>query len=154
MSGSERHPWLNWDQVENFIGQKLPGHAKEKAQSFVDNMSWVENYVQEMLKKTMPTMDLGISSKDGVSIEVFETHEHVIAQVKLSKEEDARAIQIFVKSHQIKLTGFLNGKPRMIKLPHMVLPRTTRARYKQRILQIKVRKRGLKEGYHEAYIRF
>lgn len=154
MSGLNRHPWLKWDQIEKFLGEKFPAAAKERAQSFVDNMSWIEGYVQDMLKKTMPAMDAETSSNDEVSVETFETHEHVITQVKLPKEENPRALQVFVKSSHLKLVGFLNGTPRIIKLPSLVLPRTARARYKQRILQIKVRKRGTKEDYHEAYVRF
>lgn len=149
MSGFNRHPWLKWEQVEKFLGQKLP--FGEKGQTFLDNMTWVEGYVQDMLKKAMPGMDASISSHES---EIFETHEHVIIKVKIAKDENPRALQVFVKSNQIKLTGFLSGKNRMIKLPTLVLPRTARVSYKQRQLQIKVRKRGLKENYTEAYIRY
>ena len=43
---------------------------------------------------------------DPSGTEIFETHEHVIIKVKIAKEEDPRALQVFVKSNQIKLTGF------------------------------------------------
>ncbi|NEW08022.1 hypothetical protein GK047_18645 [Paenibacillus sp. SYP-B3998] len=152
LSGLNRHPWLKWEQIEKFLGQKLP--FGEKGQTFLDNMTWVEGYVQDMLKKAMPGMDASISSPGGISSEIFETHEHVIIKVKLSKEEDPKAIQVFVKSNQIKLLGFINGKNRIIKLPSLVLPKTVRVRYKQPTLEIKARKRGLKENYQEAFIRF
>jgi hypothetical protein len=152
LSGYNRHPWLKWEQIEKFLGQKLP--FGEKGQTFLDNMTWVEGYVQDMLKKTMPGMDAGISSQAGADVEIFETHEHVIIKAKLAKEESPRAMQVFVKSSQIKLTGYINGKSHIVKLPTLVLPRTARVRYKQRMLEIKVRKRGLKEQYQEAFIRF
>ncbi|MFD0694603.1 CS domain-containing protein [Paenibacillus sp. GCM10027628] len=152
MSGFNRHPWLKWEQVEKFLGQKLP--FGEKGQTFLDNMSWVEGYVQDMLKKAMPGLDANVSAQAGADVETFETHEHVIVKVKLDKEEDPKAMQVFVKSNQIKLTGFLSGKNRIIKLPSLVLPRTARVHCKQRVLEIRLRKRGLKENYLEAFIRF
>ncbi|OCT15958.1 hypothetical protein A8709_10075 [Paenibacillus pectinilyticus] len=152
MSGFNRHPWLKWEQVEKFLGQKLP--FAEKGQTFLDNMTWAEGYVQDMLKKAMPGFDANISTSGSIGTEIFETHEHVIIKVKIAKDEDPRALQVFVKSSQIKLTGFVNGKPRIIKLTTLVLPRTANVRYKQRLLEIKVRKRALKENYHEAYIRY
>jgi HSP20 family molecular chaperone IbpA len=156
LSGMNRQPWLKWEQIEKFLGQKLPQTMKDKSQSILDNMSWVEDYVQDVVKNVMPKVreTAGISSQHGLSIEVFETHEHVIAQVKLPKEENPRALQVLIRSDQIKLTGFLDGKPRFIKLPSLALPRTAKARYKQPTLQIQFRKRGLQENYHETYIRF
>lgn len=151
LSGFNRHPWLKWEHVEKFLGQKLP--FGEKGQTFLDNMTWVEGYVQDTLKKAMPGMNASISSRE-TGAEIFETHEHVIIKVKIPKGEDPRALQVFVKSNQLKLTGFLSGSGKIVKLPALVLPRTARASYKQRQLQIRVRKRGLKEGYVETYIRY
>jgi hypothetical protein len=149
LSGLNRHPWLKWEHIEKFLGQKLP--FGEKGQTFLDNMTWVEGYVQDMLKKAVPGMNANISSHES---EIFETHEHVIIKVRIAKDENPRALQVFVKSNQIKLSGFLSGKNRILKLPTLVLPRTARVSYKQHLLQIKVRKRGLKENYIEAYIRY
>lgn len=152
LSGFSRHPWLKWEQIEKFLGQKLP--FGEKGQTFLDNMSWVEGYVQDMLKKAMSGTAVDISAQTVAPAEIYETHEHVIVKVKLDKDEDPKAMQVFVKSSQIKLTGFLNGNNRIVKLPALVLPRTARVVCKQRILEIKIRKRGLKENYQEAFIRF
>lgn len=152
LSGSNGEPWLKWDQIEKFLGQKLP--FREKGQTFLDNMMWVDGYVQDILKKAMPHLEGKFSAGASGGIDVFETHEHVIIQVKLSKEENPRAIQVFVKSHQVKISGFVSGNHQIVKLPAIVVPRTAKARYKQRLLQIQIRKRGLKENYHEAYIRF
>jgi HSP20 family molecular chaperone IbpA len=155
VSEMNRQPWLKWENFEKIFGERLPFAAKEKGQSMLDNMSWVENYVQDVLKRAMPRLDGGATSTAGSpSVEVFETHENVIVQVKLPKEEDPKAIQVFVKSNQVKLTGFLKEGNKFIKLPAMVAPRTARARYKTRMLQIQIRKRGNKDAYHEAYIRF
>ncbi|UJF32890.1 alpha-crystallin domain-containing protein [Paenibacillus hexagrammi] len=153
MSGYNRQPWLKWDQIEKFLGQKLP--FGEKGQTFLDNMTWVEGYVQDVLKKAADGFqNANIAGGKAAGTETFETHDHIIVHVKLPKEEDPRAMQVFVKSNQIKLTGFVNGKNQIIKLPSLVLPRTARVRYKTRTLQIQIRKRGLKEQYQEAYIRF
>jgi HSP20 family molecular chaperone IbpA len=155
VSETNRQPWFKWENFEKFFGEKLPLAAREKGQSMLDNMSWVENYVQDVLKRTMPRLDGSASrAAGGSSVEVFETHDHVILQVKLPKEEDPKAIQVFVKSNQVKLTGFLKEGNKFIKLPALVAPRTARARYKQRTLQIQIRKRGSRDSYHEAYIRF
>jgi len=155
LSGFNRHPWLKWEQIEKFLGQKLP--FGEKGQTFLDNMSWVEGYVQDMLKKAMPGTEASTSSRSGstsTSTETFETHEHVIVKVRLPKEEDPRAMRVFVKSNQLKITGYLSGKKKTVKLPALVLSRSARVTYKQRTLEIRMRKSGLKEHYIEAFIRF
>jgi hypothetical protein len=153
VSDLNRQPW-KWENFEKLFGQKFP--LKENGQSMLDNMAWVENYIQDILKKAMPKLGAGLTSAFGESsqFEVFETHDHVIVQVKLHKEENPRAIQVFVKSNQVKLTGLLKEGTKFIKLPFLVAPRTARARYKPRTLQIQIRKRGSKENYQEAYIRF
>jgi hypothetical protein len=153
MSENNPQPW-KWENFEKLFGQKLP--FQEKGQSLLDNMAWVENYIQDTLKKAMPKLEAGIfsGSSESSQFDVFETHDHVIVKVKLNKEENPRALQVFVKSNQVKLTGFLKGDSKIIKLPTLVAPRTARVRYKQQTLQIQIRKRGMKESYHEAFIRF
>uniref|UniRef100_A0A4Y8Q3A7 Uncharacterized protein n=2 Tax=Paenibacillus athensensis TaxID=1967502 RepID=A0A4Y8Q3A7_9BACL len=145
-----RQPWLKWEQIEKFLGQKLPFGVK--GQNLLDNMSWIEGYVQDMLKKAMPQGT--VSSHQASAVEVVETHDHIIVQAKLGKEENPRAMQVFVKSNAVKITGYLNGERQIVKLPALVLPRTAKARYKQRMLQVQIRKRGLQEGYQETYIRY
>lgn len=153
LNGFNRHPWMKWEQLEKFLGQKLP--FRENGQTFLDNMTWVEGYVQDTLKKAMQGLDATVASTaGGDASDIFETHDHVIVKVRLPKDENPRALQVFVKSDHIKVTGTLNGKDRVIKLPAMVIPKTARVRYRERLLQVQVRKRGLKEGYHEAFIRF
>jgi HSP20 family molecular chaperone IbpA len=154
LSEMNRQPWLKWENIEKLVGEKFSNVAKNQGQSLLDNMSWVETYVQDMLKKAMPHMDAKVSTKGDNHVEIFETLEHVIVQVKLPSEEDPKALQVFVKSNQVKLTGFIKENPSLIKLPALVLPKTARARYKPRTLQIQIRKRGQKETYHEAYIRY
>jgi HSP20 family molecular chaperone IbpA len=153
VSDMNRQPW-KWGNFEKLFDQKIP--LKEKGQSMLDNMSWVENYIQDVLKKAMPKLGAEVTSgtEEGSQFEVFETHDHVIVQVKLHKEENPRALQVFVKSNQLKLTGLLKEGTKFIKLPALVAPRTARARYKPRTLQIQIRKRGSKESYQEAFIRF
>jgi len=148
---NNRQPWLKWEQIEKFLGQKLPFGMK--GQSFLDNMTWIEGYVQDMLKNAMPQGNVSSRQSSG-GIEVVETHEHIIVQAKLGKEENPRAMQVFVKSNAVKITGYLDGDRQIVKLPALVLPRTAKARYKQRMLQVQIRKRGLQEGYQETYIRY
>jgi HSP20 family molecular chaperone IbpA len=152
VSEMDRQPW-KWENFEKMFQQKLP--LKERGQSMLDNMKWVEDYIQNILKKAMPKVDAMSSNVvEASQIEVFETHEHVIVQVKLHKDEDPRALQVFVKSNQVKITGWLKEGSKIIKLPTLVSPQTANARYKSRTLQIQIRKRGSKEGYREAFIRF
>jgi hypothetical protein len=153
MSEINPQPW-KWENFEKLFGQKLP--LLEKGKSMMDNMAWVENFIQDTLKKAMPKLDPGVFSDalEKSEFDVFETHDHVIVQVKPHKEENPRALQVFIKSDHVKLTGFLKGGSKIIKLPTLVAPRTAKARYKEPTLQIQISKRGRKESYHETYIRF
>lgn len=146
-----------WDQIEKFINDKLSmmnPFGKAAAESFMQNQpDWVERLVGQVLERTLPrtTKSSGTKTAVGVSSEVFETHRHVIAKIKLPPKVHPRALQVMVRSDRIKLLGLLGGEPHYIRLPAPVLSRTARAHYREGILQVQARKRR-KGAYHEAYI--
>jgi HSP20 family molecular chaperone IbpA len=145
-----------WNQVEKMINDRLSAYLNSAERSdILGKPAWVENYVQKFLSKALPSA-VGSTGNGGgrVSFEVFETHDHVIAKIKLPAKENPRALQVFVRSDRIKLVGLLNGKSEHIPLPAQVAPKTAKARFKNGVLQVQVRKRRSKEPYHEVYVGF
>jgi hypothetical protein len=160
--GNAKPSGFVWDQIEKFINDRLSmmnPFGKAAADSFMQkHPDWVERLVGQVLDRTLPKplkpsaeKPSGSTKPAAVSTEVFETHQHVIAKIKLPRKEHPRALQVMVRSDRIKLLGLLGGEPYYIQLPAPVLASTARAKFKEGILQVQARKRK-KGAYRETYI--
>ncbi|MGU5257605.1 hypothetical protein MAX09_23400, partial [Escherichia coli] len=63
-------------------------------------------------------------------------------------------LMVFVNSQSIKLGGFPDQRKHVIKLPFPVIPRNTRAVYKEGILQVRMKKLTTDDQYHEVNVDF
>jgi hypothetical protein len=154
-----------WNQIEKFIADKLsfmsPGSGV--AGQFLQQPDWVQSIVRDALSSALPggLLPPGTRSRkggtatqpSGVSTEVFETHRQVIAKIKLPSKENARALQVLVRSDTIKLIGLAGGEPLLIRLPAPVVARSARARFRERVLEVYVQKRK-KGRYIETFVEY
>jgi HSP20 family molecular chaperone IbpA len=143
---------MNTEQFENFFGRKIPFTLPDQADHLVPDTSWVETYVQDVLKNVMTSADVPSFSK--YPTEVFETLKSVIIKVTIPDTMNPNEIQVFIKSDQVKLEGLPDGQKTVIKLPWMVIPKSGIVRFKRGVLQISIRKRMNNEQYHEANVQF
>ncbi|MCU6795421.1 Hsp20/alpha crystallin family protein [Paenibacillus sp. WQ 127069] len=147
-SGSSS-PQSRWKQVEALLGTKLPELPEVSDTSPLTDTSWVDEYVQQMLKKTMPVNGMlsGLKSK----AEIFETHHYVIVKFKLPQPANpivrARADRVSIEDSPLV-------KKQNIKLPCLVVPRLSKASYKNGILQIKMRKQKINQTAYDIYVRY
>jgi HSP20 family molecular chaperone IbpA len=149
--GRNKHT-MDWEQIEKLIGRKLPAFKPDQANQLLPDTSWVEGYVQDVIKKSMPSVKNASSSS--FPSDVFETHNSVIVKVTIPADRNPNEIQVFIKSNQVKLEGLSKGNKTYIKLPALVNPKSGVVRLKQGVLQISMRKRTKKEPYHETFIQF
>jgi hypothetical protein len=153
-----------WNQIEKFIADKLsfmsPG-GDTAAQ--ILQPEWVQNIVRDALSSALPG---GLMAQGGrgaggrtgsrpssVATEVFETHRQVIAKIKLPPKENARALQVLVRSDTVKLIGLNGGEPLLIRLPVPVVARSARARFRERVLEVYMQKRK-KGRYIETFVEY
>jgi HSP20 family molecular chaperone IbpA len=141
---------MNREQMEKFFGRNFPFSQQDQGDQLMSDTSWVDTYVQDVLKNVMTSAQFPSSYKSPT--EVFETLKSVIVKVAIPDSMNPNEIQVFIKSDQVKLEGLPDGKITVIKLPWMVIPKSGIVRFKRGALQISIRKRMDNEQYHEAYV--
>jgi HSP20 family molecular chaperone IbpA len=142
---------MNREQFEKFFGRNIP-FSTDQADPLMPDTSWVETYVQDVLKNAMISAQTPTAFR--FPSDVFETLKSVIVKVPIPDNMNPSEIQVFIKSDQVKLEGLPDRKSTVIKLPCMVIPKSGIVRFKRGVLQISIRKRMNNENYHEAYIQF
>ncbi|WP_068776897.1 Hsp20/alpha crystallin family protein [Paenibacillus sp. FJAT-26967] len=154
MNQPDMNKWLKWEHIEKFLDQP---------QKYMENIKWIEGFVRDVFDRTIPPPVVSASrtanssagqQKELSTSDVFETHTHVFIRVKIPKREDPYSLQVLVKTSHVKILGLIDEPKKTIKMPSPVNPKTAKARYRENVLQIQVRKRKFKDNYHEAYIEF
>ncbi|SEG52518.1 Hsp20/alpha crystallin family protein [Paenibacillus sp. UNC499MF] len=165
MNQPDMNKWLKWEHVEKFLDQP---------QKYIENIKWIEGFVRDVFDRTLPPppqMNADVQQtqsksqqkaqrtppqqgREPVNGDTFETHTDVFVRLKIPKREDPRSLQVLVKTSHVKILGLTDEPRKIIKLPSPVLPKTAKATYKEGVLQIQVRRRRYKDGYHEAYIEY
>lgn len=166
MSGSNPNPYfdMNWKQFEQFFGGKLPfppppgsgeaaGSAAAGTGASAGDLSWLDGYIKEILKKTMPQMEVQ-TLKHHFHSEVFDTHNNVIVKVHIPDRAQARKIQVLMNADQLRLEGLPDNKTQTIRLPGLVVPTSCKAVYKSGILQLHMRKQTTESPFYEIDVRF
>lgn len=141
---------FNWKQFEQFFGGKAPfpnpGDGTEP-------MSWVENYVKDVMKQALPSIDPS-GLKHHFHTEVFDTHNNVIVKVHIPDRTQARKLRVLLGSNQLRLENLPEGGVQTIKLNSLIVTGSCKAVYKSGILQLHMRKQSSELPYHEIDIRF
>lgn len=141
---------FDWKSFEQFFGGKLPPLPSGE----MDNLNWVEDYVQQVMKQSFPQSGgRGVMSSK-YATEVFETHNGVIVKVFIPDKAEAKNIRVLVGTGQVKLEGLPDNKTQSIKLGTAVHSSKCKAVYRNGILQLHLRKLSGDGRQHEADIRF
>lgn len=149
---SDRNQLSKADFVENFLNNKFPFLHSDMDQDILKDTSWVEGYVQDILRNTMSRMRKP-SSPPKTSSQTFETHQYVIVKLTIPSHIDPGTLLVLTGTNQVKIEG-LASSVTIIKLPCPIVQNSARATYKDGVLQIKMRKKTMKQGYHHVNIRF
>lgn len=115
--------------------------------------SWVEQYVHNILKQTLPKSDLHAGSK-GYDVETTETRQHVTVKVYVSDPSEAKRLQVEAAATQIRLSLKDRDAEQRIQLPHPVIPSSCRAVYKDGVLQLQLRKQEKEELFYNINVQF
>ncbi|WP_028552804.1 Hsp20/alpha crystallin family protein [Paenibacillus sp. UNC451MF] len=140
---------FDWSQFEQYFRGILPQSSADPK----NKSHWVEDYVQQILKENVPTMDSN-SNVTRYDTEIIETMEHLILKINIPDRAQARKVNVFTAEHQVKLEGKDNREIQWLRLPHPVDPTSCRAVYKDGALQLQLRKRGKEEPFHQTEVEF
>jgi hypothetical protein len=118
------------------------------------NLSWVDDYVQGIVSRTLPKMSPQTEKTiDQLKANVFETHNFVIARIKVSKQADPRKLRFYVANNQLRVDGLAHDNNQFIQLPANVRFRESRAVFKNGIFEIRMPKEAQKR-FKEINVRY
>ncbi|RXZ78296.1 hypothetical protein EBB07_30040 [Paenibacillaceae bacterium] len=144
---------FDWSQMEKWMKQAgLTGPAE-----MLQQPEWIEKFVGQVLKKTLPANALSIAGMPGVPApakpRIFATHHFVIVQFKLGSRDHPDNYRLLVRPDRVKLQADTDERTQRAKLPCQIVPESCRALFKDGVLQVKLRKRRMSSQYYEAPIR-
>ncbi len=128
----------NWTNPDIFSNKKFPFTHANPLENY--DLSSIHAYVQNVLSN--------VSASDGVLVktEVFETHQWVLAKIKLPNPKGTR---VWVNANRIKIEKAPGGKEQILQLPCRVNPLAKKVLYKKGILEIRMPKLKYNDRYHE-----
>jgi HSP20 family molecular chaperone IbpA len=131
-----------WANPDIFSNKKFPFTNDNPLENF--DLSSIQSYVQNVLSQ-VTTGDAMLSA------EIFETHQSVIAKIKIPSQLQPKDLRVWVNANHIKIEKSPEGKEQILNLPCSVDPNGKKAIYKKGILQIRIPKVKNKDRYHEVF---
>jgi HSP20 family molecular chaperone IbpA len=139
MDESTNKKWANPDIFSN---KNFPFTNDNPLENY--DLSSIQSYVQDVLSKAT-TGDAMLSA------EIFETHQSVIAKIKIPSHLPPQNLRVWVSANHIKIEKSPEGKEQILNLPCSVDPNGKKTLYKKGILQIRIPKVKYKDRYHEVF---
>lgn len=141
---------FDWKSFEQFFGGKFPNVPIDG----MNDPSWVEGLMQDVMKKAFPKSVSLNSLNKSFRTEIFQTHNNVIVKVHIPDKEEARGLSAFVGVNRIRLEGLREDRKQTVKLPAHIQPESCKAVYKNGVLQMQLRKEKISERMHEVNVRY
>lgn len=133
---------FSWEGFQNrFFGDGL---WKEALSSNDGTLPWVEDYVRNLISEIVPGAIESASPperKSAFTGNVFETHELVIARIRLPGEDGGSGVRLLVAIHEL-IVEWPDGRKRTMKLPCFVRPDAAKAVWKEGVLEVRMPKEG------------
>jgi|GEM_PF-3579369 HSP20 family molecular chaperone IbpA len=142
----------HWQRFAEYFGDNFPFSA----QASVGDLSWIEPYVQNILRQTLSRTDANRVEPSFApwKYELFDTISHVIIKLEIPDKNRARNTRVLAGTHQVRLEEGTGVRSTAIPLPAAIVPESGRAFYKEGVLQIQLKKRQREENLQEIRIRF
>lgn len=138
----------NWKQFE-----ELFSGISSFQQGKIQDLAWVDKFIQNVMKQAVPEPVSKSAQPLPLQTEVFETHRNVIVKIRIPSHIQPRALQLFANSHQLKIEG-PGQNVQYVRLPAAVHSHSSKAEFRDGILQLQLRKKIKSERFDEVYIRF
>lgn len=136
-----------WD----FFHQEF-GDSNASSDRDYSDMSWVKEYVDNVMKQAFSGQFAGESNRNSVKSDVFETHHSIIIRIKVPDDIVAENVRVLFHTNELKVEG-IASQPQMIKLPANGLYKGSKAMYKNSVLEVRIPKRN-RETFQEIPIQY
>jgi HSP20 family molecular chaperone IbpA len=145
-SEEKKGPKFDWDSFQNqFFSEGVWKQALDNGN--IGKLPWVENYVQKMIADIMPaggteTPPAKSSKLSSSTYNIFETHNLLIARIKVSEKINPERIRVQVSTNKLKLLGLLDGddEEKVLNLPKNVRMNACSAVVKDNVMEIRMAK--------------
>lgn len=152
----EGSPFFDWEQFsEGFANEGVWKQALQNGN--IGKLPWVENYVQQLISKVMPSesMDTSFASSklSSSTYNIFETHNLLIVRIKISQKMNPQSIRVFVGNTKLKVKGLTRDEEEQIlNLPKSVKMNGSSAVLKDNVMEIRMAKQTV-EQFKEIPVR-
>jgi HSP20 family molecular chaperone IbpA len=144
---------MDWQSFQNnFKGKNFTDGPHEAVLANKD-FSWLEDYIQGILSQALPQSSEEIAKKSVLQSEVFETHDYMIAKIKIPNQINPRKIKILFAINQIRLEGLPENRKPILQLPAHGRFQGSKAVFKDDILEIRIPKET-NENFKQINVQF
>jgi HSP20 family molecular chaperone IbpA len=154
--------------MEKFMGGHFPFmNDKIKKKMGAGGTDWVEEYVQDVLKKSFSQRTGSFipeesaraeTSEAGQGLdydyETFETHHNVIVRITVPEDVQVKNVRLYAGSMQLKVEQDPTRSSMYIPLPSEVDGGGVKASLKDRVLEVRCPRRQEAEVFQEVRVRF
>ncbi len=143
---------FDWNNFNKIFQQFFPQGTNMGLGPKID-LSWVNKHIEETLKQAMPQSSPRKSAPPSYAYDMVEIHNYVIVKLTMS-ESEARNVRLSASSSQLKIYSDSSRKQQIIPLPALIEPESSKAIYKNNILEIRLLKHETAERFSQLNIRF
>lgn len=120
-----------------------------------EGFHWINEYVENVLKDALSShKETNGRSGSKLKSELFQTHHYVIVRFHVPASINGNQLRVHASRYRVKIEGLPGGEVQQVSLPALVYPETSRALYKDGILQVKLQKQKTEERFEEVDIRY
>lgn len=158
----------NWGGMEQWMGGHFPFmNDKIKKKMGAGGTDWVEEYVQDVLKKSFSQRTGSFFPEESAraetseasheldyDYETFETHNNVIVRITVPEDVQVRNVRVYAGSMQLKVEQDPTRNSMYIPLPAEVDGGSVKASLKDRVLEVRCPRRQEAEIFQEVRVRY
>ncbi|WP_134700088.1 Hsp20/alpha crystallin family protein [Ammoniphilus sp. YIM 78166] len=151
----DNHFESSWKNFEELFKNNFPNMQPMSGASDVGSIEqYIKNTMDSVFKNGFAQGNGFSNVGPGLRSDVMDTLHHVIAKVYIPEGVDPYQLMVFVNNQSIKLGGFPDQQKHVVKLPFPVVPRNSKAVFKDGILQVRMKKLAMEDQYHEVNVDF
>ncbi|MNC36496.1 hypothetical protein D3C75_850190 [compost metagenome] len=154
--------------MDQWMGGHFPFmNDKIKKKMGAGGTDWVEEYVQDVLKRSFSQRMGSFTPEEGAraetsesrheldyDYETFETHNNVIVRISVPEDVQVRNVRLYAGSMQLKVEQDPTRKSMYIPLPSEVEGGSVKASLKDRVLEVRCPRRQEAEVFQEVRVRY
>lgn len=144
-SDSSYNPFnMDWDQFQQSFKDQIPFNNQQ--------LPWIQDYIQNILSQTMPGPLKGQAHSSRYRSEVFETHDYMIAKIKLPEGVNPDKLKVLLGNHILRLEGDSREESHTLTLPSPGRFHGSRAICKNGVLEVRIPKED-NDNFRQIHIR-